>query len=115
MLDTKKRKLEYNITLSGFEEIGTDGNIIKEKYKKIVNELGGTIIDYNNSTTTHVVTPPNIKTMKAYFAMLNRKWLVNTDWLDACQNSGKFIECSDFGVLGIDSPIYKKKYIYVQN
>jgi len=112
--DKKRKKLsKFVIVLSGFGQGEKDyDNTVKENLKNIIIELGGEVgsdKEFDNSAT-HIVTPPRIKTMKAYTAMITGRWLVNPNWLYACHSTGKFISCEDYGVHGLNRPFKTKKF-----
>jgi len=84
----------------------------KDFLKLAVTNLGGEVradIKYDE-TITHVVMPPNTRTIKSLVALITGKWVVSPDWLDDCHNAKKFLPSNKYGKCGKKSPFEGKTF-----
>jgi len=117
----KKRKKELGhsktrkcaIIFSGFKQDLEGFTIsVKNELMKIVQVLGGEIIDEQKDEfdpkVTHVVCPPQVRTMKILAAALTQKWLVHPDWIRKSKEAGYFVDETQYGLIHRVSPFNQK-------
>jgi len=89
----------------------------KNELADIVSKLGGNVrLDAEfDAKITHVVTPPNCRTMKTLAAALTSRWLVSPEWVVECGNQGKFVDELQFGVKYTERPFEGKVFYISKN
>lgn len=82
------------VMFSGFKVNTKYDFILKEKLETIVNNLGGTITtDFIGDTPpTHVVSPPEFRSLKTVLASISNIYICKAEWLLDCKKAGKFID-----------------------
>jgi len=106
-----RKKKNVIVAFSGFKQSDTE---LKSQFEEIVTKLGGKVrneaeFDIN---ITHIVTPPNTRTIKTLAAVLSHRWLVNRQWLLDCQKEGNFIDEQSYGIRSMLTPFKDKKFFF---
>jgi chromosome segregation ATPase len=86
-----------------------------EQLTQLVNALGSAQVLANSEfhpNITHIVTPPDCKTMKALAGILTSRWLVTPEWVVESAAGGHWLPEDTFGtrMLREDNPVRGKAF-----
>jgi chromosome segregation ATPase len=109
------------IAFSGFKDT-VPGYTIKDKTEltQIIKRLHGEVRDDNkhkedfDPSTTHVVAPPAVRTLKTLGAAVQTKWVLTADWLRECDKQNQFIDERPYGFKGDEKP-FEGKSVYMSD
>eukprot|EP01114_Cavostelium_apophysatum_P015640 TRINITY_DN4306_c0_g1_i1.p1 TRINITY_DN4306_c0_g1~~TRINITY_DN4306_c0_g1_i1.p1 ORF type:complete len:1452 (-),score=526.24 TRINITY_DN4306_c0_g1_i1:463-4818(-) len=100
------------VSFSGFKE---NDSVFNTKFKDNLIErvilLGGDVRmgELFDAKITHVIAPPNCRTMKTLAASLTGRWLIQPQWVLESTGAGYFVEESKFGHRNPVSPFRDRK------
>ncbi|KAI9190693.1 uncharacterized protein BJ171DRAFT_542063 [Polychytrium aggregatum] len=115
---TKPPKIDaYKIAISfsGFKE-GTEWNAaLKQKLANCIKQLGNAVIlpssEEYDKRTTHLISPPTSKTVKAYSACLMSSWVIHDyNWVLHSAARGRWVEEDPYGFKSTETPFKGKTF-----
>jgi len=102
------------VSFSGFKP---DDKIMKDDIIDRVLLLGGEVRlgEVFDSKITHVVSPPNSRTMKTLAASLTSRWIVSPQWILDSTAAGYFVDETNYGRRKNGSALEGKKFCISEN
>ena len=90
-------------------------NDYKSRLSAGMNNLGAAVSvgeEYSRSTT-HIVAPPGLKTIKTSIGCVSGIWLVPPEWAEACIQAQLFVDETDFGGTRNTTNPFKGKSVHL--
>eukprot|EP01127_Copromyxa_protea_P023198 TRINITY_DN8624_c0_g3_i1.p1 TRINITY_DN8624_c0_g3~~TRINITY_DN8624_c0_g3_i1.p1 ORF type:complete len:1511 (-),score=427.56 TRINITY_DN8624_c0_g3_i1:47-4435(-) len=103
------------VAFTGFVPTSKKYNLkMRAQLAKSVQNLGGNVEwgDTFHSTITHVIAPPDCRTMKTLIARLTGRWLVTPEWILQSAKSKKFLDEGKYGSR-ITVPTFQDKTVFI--
>jgi hypothetical protein len=103
------------VSFSGFKD---SDKVYTPKFKEDLTNraylLGGEVRSGEtfDAKITHIITPPNTRTMKTLAAALTQRWLVSANWLLDSTTAGYFLDETPYGKQFKESTFENKK-VYI--
>eukprot|EP01127_Copromyxa_protea_P018568 TRINITY_DN586_c3_g1_i2.p1 TRINITY_DN586_c3_g1~~TRINITY_DN586_c3_g1_i2.p1 ORF type:complete len:1313 (-),score=413.97 TRINITY_DN586_c3_g1_i2:57-3995(-) len=108
----KSKKVPYVIAFSSFKDGTEFNNDLKATLTEKAVSLNARIQSEPQfeKSITHVVSPPQSKTMKTLGAVITGRWLVPPEWILKSKEAGQFLPEEEFGRRLISAPFEGKKF-----
>jgi len=113
-LDSQQETSTFVVAFSGFMPGNSFDYPLRTQMGKQVEKLKGQVCwgDTFDSSITHVVTPPNCRTMKTLIARLTGRWLVTPDWIIDSATAGHWVDEKPYG-LSVTEDLFKNKNVFI--
>jgi len=95
----RKKKSSYIIAFTGFIPETEYDFKLRHKLAKYVERMKGKVLwgDTFDAEITHIVAPPNCRTMKTLIASLTQRWVLSPNWILDSLKQNKFIDEKPYG------------------
>ena len=110
---SKKKKGPVVVAFSGFKHNHPEFSLeARQTLEQMVVKLGGKVKNESefDGNITHVVSPPNSRTVKTLAAVLTHKWLVGSKWVLDSLEEGAFVDEEPYGIHSNESPFRGRKF-----
>jgi len=90
---------------------------LKTSLENMVEKLGGKVKNESefDSSITHVICPPQSRTVKTLAAVLTNRWLVNPKWVVDSLEAGIFLGEQAYGIRSTETPFKGKKFFLTES
>jgi len=102
------------VLFSNFKDGSEYDNTRKTKLCEIVTNLGGTVVNEGEEGLTHLVCPPNSRTIKTLKSRLAGIWIISAEWLEDSAKENCFVSENPYGQRGNKDVITGKKFYVSQ-